>query len=378
MNIGEKRIHFFTLRTTILSLLVLAGAVVAIFRFAKGLGATTNLSDKFPWGLWIGVDVLSGVALAAGGFTIACVVYIFNLKKYYPILRPSILTAFLGYLMVIVALLFDLGRPYRIWHPMLMWQHHSVMFEVAWCVMLYTTVLALEFSPVVFEKFKMEVPLKIIRAITIPLVIAGIILSTLHQSSLGSLYLIVPNKLHAIWWTPLLPVMFFISAVMVGLAMVIFESFVSSRVFKHALKMDIISGLAKVEVFALLVYLVLKILDISIRGALPSVFAGSMEGNMFLVEIIIGVILPIILLSLPGVRKNIYGVFISSAMVIIGLILNRMNVSIIGMLRESRTVYFPAWSEFALTIAIIAGGMLVFKFAVKYFDIFHSEKEVLA
>ncbi|MEK7448726.1 MAG: NrfD/PsrC family molybdoenzyme membrane anchor subunit, partial [Planctomycetota bacterium] len=221
MKNNDKNIPLVTPGTIILLFLILLGAVMAVYRFAKGLGASTNLSDTFPWGLWIGVDVLSGVALAAGGFTIAAAVYIFNLKKYHPILRPAILTAFLGYMVVIVALLFDLGKPYNIWHPMVMWQPHSVMFEVGWCVMLYSTVLALEFSPAALEKFKMDGLLKIIKVVTIPLVIAGIILSTLHQSSLGSLFLIVPDKLHSIWYTPLLPVMFFVSAVMVGLAMVI-------------------------------------------------------------------------------------------------------------------------------------------------------------
>lgn len=373
MESTDKKIPLFTFGTVVLILLVLAGVAVAFYRFTQGLGASTNLSDAFPWGMWIGIDVLSGVALAAGGFTIAATVYVLNLKKYYPILRPAVLTAFLGYLMVIVALLCDLGRPYRIWHPMIMWQHHSVMFEVGWCVMLYTTVLALEFSPVVLEKFRMDWLVKIVKVFTVPIVIAGVILSTLHQSSLGSLFLIVPDKLHTLWYTPLLPVMFFASAVMVGLAMVIFESFVSSKAFKRSLEKDILQGLAKAEVFVILGYFLLRIIDVIARGALPAAFVGNMEGNMFLAEMIIGVILPLILLAIPSVRGSIGGVFFSSLMVIIGLILNRMNVSVIGMLRESKASYFPSLMEFAITAAVIAGGLLAFKIAVKYFDIFHSE-----
>lgn len=375
-NNNTVSIPLVTPGTIIPLFLVLLGAIVGIYRFAAGLGAATNLSDNFPWGLWIGLDLLCGVALAAGGFTIAAIVYIFGLKKYEPVLRPAILTAFLGYVMVIVALLFDLGRPYRIWHPMIMWQHHSVMFEVGWCVMLYTTVLALEFSPSVLERFRMDWLLKIIKAFTIPLVIAGIILSTLHQSSLGSLFLIVPDKLHPLWYTSLLPIMFFVSAVMVGLAMVIFESFISSKVFKRALEMDVLSGLAKAEIFVLLGYFILKIVDIGVRGALPLIFKGTMESNMFLIEIIIGVIIPFILLCSSKIRKTGGGLFISSLLVVIGLIINRLNISIFGMLNGSNANYFPSAMEFAITAAVISGGLLVFRIAIKYFNVFSSQEAV--
>ena len=216
--------------------LVAVGAYATFVRFAKGLGASTNLSDQFPWGLWIGFDILVGVGLAAGGFVIAATVHIFQLKQYSAISRPAILTAFLGYLLVIVALLFDLGRPYRIWHPIVMGNPHSVMFEVAICVMLYTAVLALEFSPLLFTRLGMTVPLKIVRGIYIPLVIVGVLLSTLHQSSLGTLYVIVPDKLHGLWYSPLLPVFFFLSAIAGGLAMTIFESFMSYRAFGKRLE----------------------------------------------------------------------------------------------------------------------------------------------
>ena len=376
MQNNEKAIRLVTPGTIVLWLLILLGAVVALYRFTQGLGASTNLNDKFPWGMWIGIDVLSGVALAGGGFTIAAAVYIFNLKKYHAILRPAILTAFLGYVMVIVALMFDLGKPHNIWHQIIMWQHHSVMFEVGWCVMLYSTVLALEFSPAVLEKFKMGGGLlKIIKAFTIPLVIAGIILSTLHQSSLGSLFLIVPDKLHAIWYTPLLPVMFFVSAVMVGLAMVTFEAFISSKTFNRTLELDILSGLAKAQIVVLLIYSALKLGDMSVRGSLASAFQGTLEGNMFLLEMGLGVILPLILLVLPNVRASRGGLFISSLLVVGGLVLNRTNVSVIGMLEGSNASYFPSWMEFAVTAAVIAGGLLAFRIAVKYFNVFPSHEK---
>ena len=182
------------------------GGLYAIWlRVTGGLGAVTNLNDQFPWGIWVGFDILCGVGLAAGGFTLCAIVHIFNLEQYKPILRPAILTAFLGYVFVVFALMFDLGRPDRIWHPLVMGNPHSVLFEVAMCVMFYSTVLALEFSPAVFERFSWEAPLKIVHTISVPLIILGVILSTLHQSSLGSLYLIVPHKLHPLWYTPMLP-----------------------------------------------------------------------------------------------------------------------------------------------------------------------------
>jgi Ni/Fe-hydrogenase subunit HybB-like protein len=213
-------------------LLLMAGGLYATFiRFTQGLGASTHLSDQFPWGIWISFDVLCGVMLAAGGFTLTAAVHILNIKRLHSIIRPTILTAFLGYILVCAALMFDLGKPYNIWHPLIMRNPHSVMFEVAYCVMLYTTVLALEFSPIVLERFNLQKPLKVVRAILIPLVICGVILSTLHQSSLGTLYLIVPEKLYPLWYTPLLPVFFFLSAIAVGLAMTIFESSMSSKHF---------------------------------------------------------------------------------------------------------------------------------------------------
>src|SRR5512140_3507106 len=210
-------------RAVLIVILILA-AYATFVRFFYGLGASTNLSDEFPWGIWIGFDVLCGVMLAAGGFTLMATVHIFNVDDYKPIARPALLTAFLGYLLVIGALMFDLGKPYNIWHPMVMWQPRSVMFEVGWCVMLYTTVLALEFAPIVLERFKLDKPLRILHAISVPLIILGVILSTLHQSSLGSLYLIVPGKLYPLWYTPLLPVLFFLSALAVGMGMTVFAS----------------------------------------------------------------------------------------------------------------------------------------------------------
>jgi len=358
---------------TIFLMLMAAGLYATFVRFTRGLGASTNLSDQFPWGIWISFDVLCGVMLAAGGFTLTAVVHIFNIKRMHSIIRPTILTAFLGYVLVSVALMFDLGRPYNIWHPLIMWNPHSVMFEVAYCVMLYTTVLALEFSPIVFERLKLEKPLKVVRGILIPLVICGVILSTLHQSSLGTLYLIVPEKLHPFWYTPLLPVFFFISAIAVGLAMTIFESSLSSKHFGLHLELPVLCELGRVMVVVLGMYGILRLEDLAHRGALRLAFHASYETYLFWIEITLALILPLALLLQPRVRNNPQGLYWAAASVVLGFITNRMNVSITGFEGSTGVRYFPKWSELAVTGMIIAGGFALFGMAVKYLPIFPTE-----
>jgi Ni/Fe-hydrogenase subunit HybB-like protein len=354
----------------VLVVILAAGFYSTVLRFVKGLGGSTALSDRFPWGLWIGFDVLCGVGLAAGGFTIAAVVYIFNLKRFHPVLRPTILTAFLGYALVAVALLFDLGRPYRIWHPLVMWNPRSVMFEVAWCVMLYLTVLALEFSPMLFERFRMQRALRIIHSVTIPLVIVGVLLSTLHQSSLGSLYLIVPSKLHPYWYSPLLPVFFYVSAIGTGLAMVIFESNLSARAFGREIEMPLLAVLGKAMAVVLLFYGVMRFQDLWDRGALAFLREPSTETILLVLEVLIGLALPIPLLFLRRIREDREGLFAAAVLVITGFLLNRLNVSITGMEASSHTHYFPRWTEVAVTLSIVDVGFLLFALAVRYFGVF--------
>jgi Ni/Fe-hydrogenase subunit HybB-like protein len=280
-------------------------------------------------------------------------VYIFNLKRFTPIIRPTVLTAFLGYLFVIFALMFDLGQPHRIWHALVMWNPRSVMFEVAWCVMLYTTVLSLEFSPIIFERLNLERPRRIVRAISVPLVIVGVILSTLHQSSLGSLYLIVPEKLHPLWYSPLLPVFFFTSAIAAGLAMVIVESYLCQRAFNHHLEMDLLEPLGRAMVVVL-----------------AGLRRPDYEGTMFLLEMGLGVLLPILLLAIPRIRGTQPGLVTGSFLAVLGFVMHRMNVSVTGMERASGVSYFPSWMEFAVSLSLVAGGFAIFGLAVRYLPIF--------
>jgi Ni/Fe-hydrogenase subunit HybB-like protein len=367
----------FTFWKGVLALLLAAAAYATVVRFAEGLGASTNLNDQFPWGLWIGFDVLCGVMLAAGGFTLTAAVHIFNLQRLKPIVRPTVLTAFLGYVLVCVALMFDLGRPYRIWHPLVMRNPHSVMFEVAWCVMLYTSVLALEFSPIVLERFHLERPLQIIRKALILLVILGVILSTLHQSSLGTLYLIMPNKLHPFWYTPLLPVFFFLSAIAVGLAMTIFESSMSAKHFGRQLELPILQELGRVLLVVLSVYGILRIEDLVHRGVLQQLFAGAYhryETSLFLLELALALVAPLALLSFRRVRATAGGLYLAAVLVVLGFITNRLNVSITGMESSAGLHYIPRWTEVAVTGGIIASGFALFGLAVKYLPIFPAEE----
>lgn len=360
--------------TAIFVALMVAGAYATWLRFYEGLGAATNLTDAFPWGIWIGFDVLCGVGLAAGGFTLVATVHIFNIEKYKPVLRPAVLTAFLGYGLVVLALMFDLGRPDRIWHPLVMWNPHSVMFEVGWCVMLYTTVLALEFSPVVFEKLGWQTPLKYFRIISVPLMIAGVILSTLHQSSLGSLFLIVPNKLYPLWYSPYLPLFFFVSAIAVGLAMTIFESWHSAKAFGRPLEASLLQSLARVLVVVQATYLMMRFMDLTSRNAWDLLRIPRTETYLFLAELAL-MFLPVLLLAREQVRRNPRALYWCALMVIFGFITNRLNVSVTGMEAATQSNYFPKWTEITVTLAIIALGFGIFHTAARYLPVFAEGEE---
>lgn len=341
-----------------LSGLVLIAFSLAIYRFWGGLGAATNLTDSMPWGLWIGFDMLCGIALAAGGFVLAGTVHIFGLKKYEVFVRPAIVTALLGYLLAIIGLLMDLGRPWAIWHPVLYWQPHSVMFEVAWCVMLYTTVLFLEFLPIVFERFHMEPALRLMRRAMIVFIVMGIVLSTVHQSSLGSLFVMMGHRLHPLWFTPLLPLLFLMSSLAVGVAMVIFEAILSGLLFGHRYPIRLLGDLSRALPLILSLYLGLRLMDLNGRGELGWLFDNSLESWAFILEVVLGVVLPGVLLLSPEVRYDRLKLFGCSIMVIAGVVMNRLNVSLLGMLHTSRG-YMPRWIEILVSAGVIAGGLLV-------------------
>ncbi len=343
-----------------------AGMAVAAVRFVRGLGETTALTDMTPWGLWIGFDVVSGVALAAGGFVIAAVVHVFHLERYKALLRPAVLTAFLGYVAVVIGLLVDLGRPWNIWRPTVYWQHHSALFEVAWCVMLYLTVLALEFAPVVFEGLRLSRAYRLVTRLTLPLVVVGIALSTLHQSSLGTLLLINPNRVHPLWYSPLLPLLFFVSAVALGLAMVTAESIVSAWLFHRDPEWPQLRGLTRAAAAVLAVYLLVRVGDLAVRGDLRHAVEGTWWAALFAVEIIVSVALPVALFTVPAWRRSRAAVGTGAALVVGGIVLYRANTAGITHIAETGSVYVPALSEVLVSLGVVAGMALVFLFFVEH------------
>jgi Ni/Fe-hydrogenase subunit HybB-like protein len=248
------------------------------------------------------------------------------------------------------------------------------MFEVAWCVMLYTTVLALEFSPVVFEKLRLEGPRHLLRAATTPLVIAGVILSTLHQSSLGSLYLIVPGKLHPLWYTPLLPYLFYVSAIGAGLGMVILESYLSQRAFGRHLEMDLLEPLARAMVVVLGFYGLLRLQVLLKNGGIAELGHPGYETWMFLLEMGLGVILPVALLAFPQVRTDPRGLVAGAFLAVLGFVMNRLNVSVTGMEAAAGTRYLPTWMEIVVSVGLVGLGFAAFALAVRYLPIFPERR----
>lgn len=336
--------------TVVLLLLIAVGAVGAFLRLTQGLGATTGLNDSFPWGLWIAFDVMAGVALAAGGFTITAAVYIFGMKKYKPIVKPAVLTAFIGYLMVMVGLFLDIGKPTSFYHPIYMWQPASVLFEVVWCVLLYSAVLF-------FENISKS------KAIILPLVIVGIILSYGHQSSLGALFLMSQAKLSGLWWSTMMNNIFFISAIAAGLSMVSIETVWSHKAFNIDQPREILAGLARGTAIVLAVYLAVRFIDLGRNGNIGLIFSSGKLSVLFLVEVGLLAALPMLLLFMPNIQKSENAILGCQLMVIAGVIFNRFNVSLLAQGGVDAS-YFPTWIEFAVTLGIISLGIFLYRFAV--------------
>jgi len=366
----KPRITFWRVTTFVILALFAVGTYL---RFTGGLARVTNLTDAFPWGLWVAFDILCGVGLAAGGFTVAAMVYLFGWERYRPVLRPAILTAFLGYLFVVFALLFDLGKPWNVWHPLIMHNPHSVMFEVGWCVMLYTTVLALEFAPSVWQKLRWGRGLRIWKRITVPLVLAGVLLSTLHQSSLGSLFLILPQTMHPLWYSGLLPVLFFISAVGVGLAMVVVESYFSSRAFGRQIEWHLLSDFGKFMVLPMLLLAVIRGFDLFQSGGLALAFAPTREAALFWLEILLSLVAPLVLILGFGASDKPKWLLATAFLSVGGFILYRINVAITAIDATVRSGYFPSFWEVMISLGVVTAGCVVFAAAVKYLPIYEDQ-----
>lgn len=403
-----------------LILLAALGLGLIAYRFAAGLGAVTNLSDGYPWGFWIGIDILVGIALAAGGFVMAGLVHIFGGHRFHALSRPAILTALLGYLLFIFALAVDLGRPWHIWVALISWNHASPMFEVAWCVMFYTFVLMLEFTPAFLERFKLHALQRLWKLVTpwvivavlalftfamthgslrwtglvfgvliawetlmaagvmprdkqmpLLLIMAGIMLSTLHQSSLGTLFLII-DKLSPLWYTPILPLLFFLSAVMVGPAMVIFEAMVTGRVLRHRAHMSLLDPLGRAMPYLIGLYLGVRLLDMIIRGTVWGAISPSFEALWWWLEI--GLLMAALIhFGTPEVRAKPAGLFTAALATVSAVVVHRTGVAMIGFNVPEYAAYVPAWSEIMITVGIAAIGLLAFRLAVEHLPVYEHE-----
>lgn len=364
-------------------LILLVGGAITVLRFTGGLAAVTNLSDYNPWGLWIGFDLLVGVALAAGGFVTSAACYIFGLKRYHSAVRPAILTAFLGYALVVFALHYDVGRPWRLPYPFVVQPGTtSLLFEVGACVALYLTVLFIEYSPAALEWLGLERARNIVVKLTLLLTIFGVVLSTLHQSSLGALYLIAPSKLHPLWYSSYLPVYFFISAIIAGLSMVIFEGGLAHKHFHdkmdatHLAEADGVAlGFGKAASFVLFGYFVIKVIGLAVDNNWHYLATGW--GVWYLVEIVGFVLLPCYLYAVGARDKNIKLIRRTSGLAVLGIVLNRLNISLVAFnyhLPGSER-YFPHWMEIGISLFIVTIGVLAYRFSVTHMPVLYEHPE---
>ncbi|SKA91797.1 Ni/Fe-hydrogenase 2 integral membrane subunit HybB [Paucidesulfovibrio gracilis DSM 16080] len=372
---------FWTPGVLVLLGFMIAGAVALLARFIGGLGYATNLSNATPWGIWIGLDVGSGVALAAGGFTTAALAHIFGRRAYEAVTRPALLTAALGYSFVAFAILVDIGRSWAIWKPMIFHNYNSALFEVAMCVMTYLTVLWIEMVPILAERFGQRVPLlawldKRLSAFMWVFIILGVVLSCMHQSSLGTLMVIAQTKMHVLWNTPFLPLLFLLSAFAVGYPMVIVETNLATTSLRLDNEMDVLGPLSRFTIVTLGAYLLVRLWDVLYRGALGAAFDGSAAANSFLAEVGLGVILPWILLLFPTVRGSRRGLFFSALLIVGGVVLNRVNVFIVAYTPHTATSpYFPAMAEILVTAGAVATIMFLYRVFVTWTPVLSAPKQ---
>lgn len=380
---AENNKSLFTPVNIITGIILAMGLVITVLRFTKGLGFVTNLDDNNPWGVWIGFDLLCGVALAAGGYTASSACYIFGLKKYHSAVRPAILTAFLGYALVVFALHFDVGRPYRLVYPIFVQPGTtSLLYEVGLCVFLYVTVLAIEFSPALFEWLGMKNLRNKIHKLTLALTVFGVILSTLHQSSLGALYIAMPGKLHPLWYSPYLAILFFVSSIPAGLSMVIFEGTLAHKPFHHMMDKThldehegVILGFARGASIALAAYLAVKLVALAADNNWHHLATGW--GAWWLLEVLGFVALPSLLYAIGSREKNIKLIKWTAALTVFGIILNRFNVSMVAFNWQlpSSQRYFPSLMEIGISIFVVTLGVTIYRFIVSRMPIFFEHPE---
>ena len=348
------------------------GVVLAVVRYAAGIASVANINNAYPWGWWVGYGIMTMIALGGVGFTITGLVEVLGVRRYHSLLRPAVLMALLCYSGAIIMLMVELGRPWMVWMILVSWAPTAALYEVGWCAFLYLNVLVFEFATVPLEQLGWGRLLGIVRVIYMPLMLLGVTLSHLHQSSLGTLMTLIPHKINMLWWSDLLPLLFLFSAIMVGPAMAILEYLVAARWLGFEPRMDMIASLARIEAWLVGLFVVFQIGDLVSRGAVDAMLSGTWFALSFWIEIGLGLLLPLALLMMPEVRRSRGGLAVACSLIIAGVLLHRLNVAVIGLRVRHWETYFPAFGEVGITLGITAGVMFVFGILARILPI-HEE-----
>ena len=356
----------------LLWVIVLAAVVTTVVRFATGIATIANVNQAYPWGWWVGFDMLTRIALGGVGFTMAAAGEIFDFRGLRHLVRAALLLGLLWYLTYAAVLVVELGRPWMIWWVFLSWAPTSAMYEVALCAVAYTTVLVLEFSPLVLTKLGYTRPVRRINAVYLLIVITGVSLSSLHQSSLGTLLLLLPTKVHPLWHSDLLPVFFLLSAIMAGPALMLVEHPLATHFLRRQPRMDALRGLGRGLTVIVLGYLLLRLGDVLYRGQAEAALSWGFESRWFWLEIVVGLVIPLALLLAPGTDQNKWALCAAGAFVVAGVALNRLNAAVITMKVHSWEWYQPATTEVLISVGALAAMVLAYVYLVRWLPI-HEE-----
>ena len=348
------------------------GVVLAVVRYAGGIGSVANINNAYPWGWWVGYGIMTMIALGGVGFTITLLVEILGVHRYHALLRPAVLMALLCYSGAIIMLMVELGRPWMVWMILVSWAPTAALYEVGWCAFLYLSVLAFEFAQVPLEQLGWGRVLGFTRVIYMPLMLLGVTLSHLHQSSLGTLMTLIPHKINALWWSEQLPLLYLFSAMMAGPAMAILEYLAAARWLGFEPRMDMLAGLARIEAWLVALFLAFQIGDLVSRGAVDAMLSGTWFAVSFWVEVGLGLLLPLALLMMPEVRASRGGLATACSLIVAGVLLHRLNVTVIGLRVRHWETYVPSLGEIGITLGITAGAIFVFGLLARILPI-HEE-----
>jgi Ni/Fe-hydrogenase subunit HybB-like protein len=348
------------------------GVILAVVRYGAGIASVANINNAYPWGWWVGYGIMTMIALGGVGFTITGLVEVLGVRRYHSLLRPAVLMGLLCYAGAIIMLMVELGRPWMVWMILVSWAPTAALYEVGWCAFLYLNVLVFEFAMVPLEQLGWGRLLGIMRVIYMPLMLLGVTLSHLHQSSLGTLMTLIPHKINVLWWSDLLPLLFLFSAIMAGPAMAILEYLAAARWLGFEPRMDMVASLARIEAWLVGLFVVFQIGDLVYRGAVDAMLGGTWFALSFWIEIGLGLLVPLVLLMMPEVRRSRGGLAVACSLIVAGVLLHRLNVAVVGLRVRHWETYFPSLGEIGITLGITAGAMFVFGMLARILPI-HEE-----